>query len=418
MGCMRVAFLTWEYPPLIVGGLGTYSHYMTRWMARLGHEVEVYAPSPPGVKPEPSDIERLEVNWVQVPDLSPGLRHAVSEEIQAWGDGVKFFSDVLTYNSAAASTIASKILRGDLDIVSYNDWLCSLAGISLSRLGGAATVYHVHSTEWGRALGRGSRTVTEIERLGAEYACAIITVSHAMKDDLQLHGWPANKIQVVWNGVDPDVYDPAKVSRQEVESLRARYGIGPDDLMILFVGRLVHVKGARELVEAMPHVLREVPKAKLVILGKGDLEGDLHNLIRDLGLSGKVVLRTEFVSERERIIHYAASDVCVFPSLYEPFGIVSLEAMSMEKPVVVGARGVVGFREQVIPSGDNQCGIHVDGSNPLDIAWGLKEVLKYPDKAKWMGRNGRMRVLEEFTWRRAAEKTLRVYSNLLQVQRA
>lgn len=143
------------------------------------------------------------------------------------------------------------------------------------------------------------------------------------------------------------------------------------------------------------------------------MEGELNGLIRGLGLSGRVILRSEFVSERERILHYAASDVCVFPSLYEPFGIVSLEAMAMERPVVVGARGVVGFREQVVPSGEKQCGIHVDGSNPLDIAWGIKEVLRYPDRAKLMGKNGRQRVLDEFTWEKAARRTLEIYSQLL-----
>ncbi|MEM4152008.1 MAG: glycosyltransferase family 4 protein, partial [Nitrososphaerota archaeon] len=238
------------------------------------------------------------------------------------------------------------------------------------------------------------------------------------REDLQTHGWPADKIQVVWNGVDPEVYDPSRVNHQDRESIRSRYGIGPDENMILFVGRLVHVKGAGELVQAMPHILSEFPKTKLIILGKGEMEAELQNLIRDLGLKDRVILRTEFVSERERILHYAASDVCVFPSLYEPFGIVSLEAMAMERPVVVGARGVVGFREQVIPSGEEQCGMHVDGSNPLDIAWGVKEVLRDPDRARRMGRNGRKRVLKEFTWRRAAEKTLEVYSQLLQVEKA
>lgn len=415
---MRVAFITWEYPPVIVGGLGTYSYYMTLWMSRLGHDVEVYAPLPLGSHHQSVGVEKVEVNWVDVPDLSAGLRHVVNDEVKGWGEGVRFFSNIVTFNAAVSSRMVSKVLGGGFDVIAFNDWLCALSGISLSSLGKVSTVYHVHSTEWGRTMGRGSKTVSEIERHGAEYASIIITVSNAMKDDLQVHGWPGDKIRVVWNGVDPDVYDPSSVSQQERESLRQRYGIGADENMILFVGRLVHVKGVEELVQAMPHILSEFPNTKLVILGKGELEGVLHNLVRDLGLRDRVILRTEFVSERERIIHYAAADVCVFPSIYEPFGIVSLEAMAMERPVVVGARGVVGFREQVIPSGENQCGMHVDGSNPLDIAWGVKEVLRDPDRARRMGRNGRRRVLEEFTWRRAAEKTLEVYGQLIQVQRA
>jgi len=122
-----------------------------------------------------------------------------------------------------------------------------------------------------------------------------------------------------------------------------------------------------------------------------------------------VKLSFEFISEEERIRHYAASDVCVFPSTYEPFGIVSLEAMSMAKPVVVGARGVVGFAEQVIPNGPQKCGLHVNGGDPNDIAWGLNEALHNDAEAKAWGENGRKRVLDTFTWDKAVAETLKVY---------
>jgi glycosyltransferase involved in cell wall biosynthesis len=102
--------------------------------------------------------------------------------------------------------------------------------------------------------------------------------------------------------------------------------------------------------------------------------------------------------------------------VYEPFGIVSLEAMAMEKPIVVGAHGVVGFREQVVPSGPDQTGIHVNGEDPADIAWGIEEVLKDPNRAKTWGENGRKRVLEYFTWRKAAQQTLEIYNTLLPKQ--
>src|SRR5208337_2124872 len=101
------------------------------------------------------------------------------------------------------------------------------------------------------------------------------------------------------------------------------------------------------------------------------------------------------------------------PSLYEPFGIVVLEAMSMEKPVVVGAAGVSGMREIVICCGEDQCGYHVDPSNPTDIAWGITSVLENPDKMKWLGKNGRKRVLEEFTWDKIAKRTLGLYEQMV-----
>ena len=179
--------------------------------------------------------------------------------------------------------------------------------------------------------------------------------------------------------------------------------------MIFFLGRLTWVKGVRNLVQAMPLVLEEFPNTKLVILGKGEQQRDILEAVSRLGIKDKVICRFDFVPEEERILHYAASDLCVFPSIYEPFGIVSLEAMSMAKPVVVGAHGVVGFKEQVIASGPDQNGVHVNGNDPADIAWGIKQVLCDPERAKKWGENGRKRVLQYFTWRKAAEQTIEIY---------
>jgi glycosyltransferase involved in cell wall biosynthesis len=240
----------------------------------------------------------------------------------------------------------------------------------------------------------------------------IITVSHAMRDDLVKHGWSGSKISVVWNGVDPEHYNPAKYSQADAQKIREKYNIGPDEPMLLFLGRLMWVKSVRNLIQAMPLILEDYPKVKLVILGKGEEQKDIVETANRLGINDKVLYRFEFVPEEERILHYAASDVCIFPSVYEPFGIVSLEAMSMAKPVVVGARGVVGFREQVISSGPDQNGVHVNGEDPADIAWGVKEVLRDPERAREWGENGRKRVLEYFTWEKAADQTIQIYQSL------
>ena len=159
--------------------------------------------------------------------------------------------------------------------------------------------------------------------------------------------------------------------------------------------------------------LKKYPNTKLVILGKGEEQSDIVETAERLNIKDNIVYRFDFVSEKERILHYAAADVCVFPSIYEPFGIVSLEAMAMEKPVVVGARGVVGFKEQVVNGGADQNGVHINGEDPADIAWGIKETLRNPEKAKNWGENGRRRVLEYFTWRKVAEETLKIYESLL-----
>jgi glycosyltransferase involved in cell wall biosynthesis len=214
--------------------------------------------------------------------------------------------------------------------------------------------------------------------------------------------------------VDPEKYKLERVAGEKVAEVRQRYGLGKNDLMILFVGRLVWIKGVDKLIRAMPQVLEKVPNAKLVIVGLGDMRDYLERLVHNLNLQDVVKFRFEFIPEEERIAHYAACDVAVYPSLYEPFGIVTLEAMSMEKPVVVGATGVSGMREIVVTSGPDQCGFHINPNDPADIAWGIINAIQDPEKKTQFGRNGRKRVLERFTWERAAERTVQIYTELLE----
>jgi len=234
-----------------------------------------------------------------------------------------------------------------------------------------------------------------------------------MKDELTKLGFSKDKIQVCYNGVDEEKYNPETINAEQTRKLRESYGIKDEDLMILFIGRLVGVKGVDRLIMAMPHVLQKKPNAKLVIVGLGDLQDYLVNLVKTMRLENSVKFRFEFIPEEERILHYAACGVSVFPSLYEPFGIVVLEAMSMKRPVVVGAAGISGMREIVIPVGDEQCGYHVNPSNPPDIAWGILSALENPEKTKWLGNNGRQRVLNEFTWNKIAEKTIALYEKMI-----
>lgn len=412
---LRIAFFVWEYPPRLVGGLGTYAEYITREFVELGHDVTVFTLNPGNLKTR-EILKGVEVHRPLIADASNVFPFIVTEDLKRWGTNIRFFNDIFIYNVLSATKFINELVRKDnihYDIACVHDWLSSIAGMIIKNETKIPVAFHVHSTEWGRSGGQGSTVVSYLEHSMAEVADHIITVSYAMRDDLIRHGWSAPKISVVWNGVDPDRYDPEKCNQEEIRRLRERYGIKGDEQMILFLGRLTWVKGIRNLVQAMPLVLNEFPRAKLIILGKGEEEKDIIETSRRLGINNNVICNFEFVPENERILHYADADVCVFPSIYEPFGIVSLEAMSMKKPVVVGARGVVGFREQVIASGPEQNGIHVNGEDPADIAWGIKEVLRDPQRAKVWGDNGRKRVQQYFTWRKAAEETIEIYSALL-----
>jgi glycosyltransferase involved in cell wall biosynthesis len=412
---LRIGFFVWEYPPALVGGLGTYAQYVTQQYVDIGHDVSVFTLNPGNLKTR-EIIRGVEVHRPLIADASNVFPFFVTDDLKKWGTNIKLFNDIFIYNILSATKFINGLIKKEqykFDVVCVHDWLSSVSGLVIKNETKIPVVFHTHSTEWGRSGGQGSEVVTHMETAMAQNADRIITVSYAMQQDLIKHGWPQSKISVVWNGVDTERYDPRRIKEEDVKALRQQYGIPDDWNMILFVGRLTWVKGARNILQAMPSVLREFPNTKLVILGKGEEQRDITETADRLNVKDKIVYRFDFVPEEERILHYAAADLCVFPSLYEPFGIVSLEAMAMEKPVVVGARGVVGFREQVVNAGVDQTGVHVNGEDPSDIAWGIKETLRSPEKARNWGENGRRRVLEFFTWRKVADETLKIYESLL-----
>ncbi len=412
---MMIGFFVWEYPPQIVGGLGTYAEYITREFIALGHDVTVFTLNPGNLKTR-EIIKGVEVHRPLIVDAGNVFPMFVIDDLRRWGTNIRFFNNAFIYNILSATKFINRLIGKEgykFDVVCVHDWLSSIAGIIVKNETELPVVFHVHSTESGRSSGKGSEVVSHLESATAQTADRVITVSQAMREDLIRHGWPESKISVVWNGVSPERYNPEKYKAEDVKKIRDRYGVKSDETMLFFVGRLNWVKGIINLVQAMPLILDEYPKTKLVLLGKGEEQTNITETANRLGIEDKVIGRFEFIPEEERLLHYAASDVCVFPSVYEPFGIVSLEAMSMAKPVVVGAKGVVGFREQVIPSGPEQTGVHVNAAESADIAWGVKEALQDPEMAKKWGENGRKRVLQYFTWEKAAKQTAGIYESLL-----
>jgi len=406
---MKAAVLVYEYPPKIVGGLGTYAAEITRKFVLMDHDVTVFTMN--------DDEGSLPIHRPLHIDVSDSLPDVISEDIRKWGRGINLFGKLLVYNYLTASKLVNDLIKKEkiqYDIVVAHDWLSIMGGIAVKKETKLPLAFHVHSTEKGRTLGNGSGVVSNIEMRGGKMADIIVTVSYAMKDELIQLGFPREKIHVRYNGVDPEKYNPNKYSADQIKKVREQYGIKDNEFMIFFIGRLVGVKGVDKLIMAMPHILSKFPQAKLVIVGVGDLQEYLMNLTRTMRLDKYVKFNFNFIPEKERILHYAACDVAVFPSHYEPFGIVALEAMSMEKPLVVGASGVSGMREIVICCSEDQCGYHVDSNNPSDIAWGVMSALEDPEKRKWLGKNGRKRVLAEFTWSKISQKTVELYETTIQ----
>ncbi len=408
---MRIGYFVWEFPPRLVGGLGTYAKDMTGIFRKLGHDISVFTLNPGDLKTS-EEINGIFIHrpkTVQAFDILPLV---VSEELRKWGSNLQFFNEILSYNFLSASKFINQVaVEKKYDMVAIHDWLSAMSGLMIKDSMKMPLVFHIHSTEVQRA-GGGSKTIRELENKMIEKADLVITVSYSMKEHLTSLGCPRDKIRVVWNGCDSEAYRIEKADPELKESMKKRFGI-KNEKVVLFIGRLTYIKGVENLILGFPSVLREFPDTRLVIIGKGEQYNELVDMCKRLNISDKVSIISDFISEPERIASYALSDVCVFPSISEPFGIVSLEAMSMKKPLVVGASGINGFKEQVIPTGDEQCGVHVDGRQPTDIAWGLKEVLRDPERAKRWGENGRKRVESYFTLEKVAQSTLNVYNELL-----
>lgn len=403
---MKIAFFSWEYPPFLVGGLGIYTLNMTKKFVEKGNEVSVFTMNF-------NFKEFEEKNGVKIyrpfcPDSSRALSLFANNDILGWGENIKLFSDIFNYNLLSAKKFIELHKKEKFDVIAVHDWISAFSGLILKKTN-VPIVFHLHSVEEVRNF-PGSETLKKLEREMAREADKIITVSEAMKDFVSLIGYDREKISVCWNGTDPELLDPKKVDLELMEKLREKYKI-KDEKIVFFIGRLTWFKGIFNLVRAMPLVLKDFPKTKLIMVGIGE-DKATKELIKSLGLEKNVVLVNKWLKDEEKIAHFALADVCVFPSINEPFGIVASEAMAMEKPVVVGASGVSGFKEQVVPAGEDRTGVHVDGNRPEDIAWGIKEVLRNPEEAEKWGKNGRRLVLQKFTFDIAATKTLSIYESL------
>ena len=403
---MRIAYLSVEFPPRIFGGLGVYVDEISHEMVSIGESISVFTLGD-GDLARYQDMNGVEVFRMNPVALRDGLDVFFSQETLSWGDGLRFLEDLISLNQLSAGCIMD---NGPFNLCVAQDWLGLLGGMAVQREG-VPLIYHVHGLEVGRSDNPNPQIVA-LERRGGEVADGVITVSEAMKREMTRMGTPAEKISVCYHGVNADFFSPARVNPEDLALLRKRYGFSEDDIIILFVGRLEPVKGVRELFSVFPQVKARHDKARLLVVGRGSLEGYAAEEAKRQG-SGSVTLVTDFLGPAEKRLHYALADLCVFPSIYEPFGIVALEAAAMGKPAVVGAAGTSGLAEIVNnPAAPRPTGVHVNARDPSDIAWGINLALEDPERLASWGKNARKRAQEEFTWRKAAERTLAIYREI------
>lgn len=408
---MKIAYFSLEFPPRVFGGLGVYADSISKEIASLGHKISVFTLGD-GILKRKQTRRGISVFRDMPEPMRDGWEPFLSSRTLAWGDGVNFLFDLMSYNQLAAVSLRE---NGPFDLCVAHDWLGLPGAMAAKRSEDLPLIYHVHSLEVGRET-TPNQQIVDLEVKGAHLADGVITVSLAMKEQLVSLGIPKDKIQVCYHGVETDVFSPSATKPRRLQKLREKYGIEDGDEVILFVGRLEQVKGVIPLLEAMPGVLKEHPRAKLFIVGKGTLEERVRSMAQPLGDSVKVV--TDFLDLETKIHHYALADLCVFPSFYEPFGIVGVEAAAMERPAVVGSRGVSGLREIVDnPSSERPTGVHVNPHDPGDIAWGINLVLDNPDRMREWGKNGRAKCLDIFNWPRAAKETLEIYEKVISSRR-
>lgn len=375
---------SWEYPPHMVGGLGQHVYDLSRFLAAQGIMVHVITPR---VKGSPN--EQVE-NGVFI--------HRVGTPAQ---EECNFKSWTFSFNSEAISkAVAISGQINGLDVVHAHDWLAAYAGRSVSKIFEVPLVTTIHATEYGRNLGlhnRLQKEINEIEKNLALEADQVIACSRYMQKEIStLFGLRPDDINIIPNGVDPGLFI----------SLPERPGTLMDQTAsnVFFIGRLVPEKGVKQLINCFPAVIKEIPKARLVIGGQGPEEKSLYKLAEKLDLRESVQF-TGFLRDKERNYVYHEASIAVFPSLYEPFGIVALEAMATKTPVIVGN---VGGLADIVEHGET--GLKVNPGNEEELSAAIVRLLKDKALAEYITNNGYEKVTSLYSWDVIARRTAEVYS--------
>lgn len=357
---MRVIMLAWEYPPKVVGGLARHVYDLSHALAASGVKVDVITGDHPDA-PAEENLGNLTVHRVTVPASNDFVHwvHNLNAETE------KKVAELLEPPKPPRSRKKSeaKLVIEEPTVIHAHDWLSEFAGKALKEKYRLPLVATIHATEHGRNHGIHNDTQKYIS--GIEWdlcyeAWRVICCSHYMKDEIaSVLGVPVDKMDVIPNGVDP-----AKFNVDFDKAAFREWFAKPNEKIIFFVGRMVPEKGVQVLIEAMPDILAGYNDAKLVIVGGGHKD-HLVKLAHEKGISEKVFF-TGYIDDETLVKLYNVIDVAVYPSLYEPFGIVALEAMVAKVPVVVSDVG--GLRE-VVDHGVT--GLSAWADNPDSLAWAV-----------------------------------------------
>ena len=375
--------VTWEYPPLVVGGISAHAGGLARALARAGHDVVVLTLHHPDV---PDDEE---VDGVRV------LRAATE---LPWLPDDQFVARMAGANHHLVALVA-RLRDWQPDIVHAHDWLVAWAGQTLRTWWDVPLVATIHATERGRSgghLGPGQPSaINSIEWWLTYAATRVICCSRFMRQEvLDAFQLPGEKVDVVPNGVDPQSWAPAPGD----DGRR-----GGDEPLLVSWGRVQYEKGFQTFVHALPEVRQEVPGVRAVVAGQGSYLPDLHAAARAVGVED-ICAFPGFVPDEElkRLLHEAT--VAVIPSFYEPFGIVALEAMAAGAPVLAAASG--GLVEVIDGTG---AGVLYPPGDAGALSGALRRMLAHPG-ALADQQAAATRLLDGYTWDAVAARTVPVYT--------
>jgi starch synthase len=400
---MRIAILTNEYPPHIYGGAGVHVEYLTRELARLddgAHTVTVICFGDQSVHESNLTVRGVRADF-PLPYQDP--RH-------------QKFMDTLARDLLMVGSLSER------DVIHCHTWYTHLAGCLAKQLTGARLILTTHSLEPHRPwkveqLGTAYRASSWIEHTAYRNADGVIAVSESMREDVHaLYGVPRERIRVIPNGIDLDLYKPTPNS-----AILDRYGIDPARPFVLFVGRITRQKGIIHLVHAIPHI----QSGAQIVLCAG--APDTKEIGREMAeaveqargrTANPIIWVAQMVPRHDIIPLYSQAALFVCPSVYEPFGLINLEAMACGTPVVASAVG--GIKEVVVPE---ETGLLVpfatrdtsafEPRDPerfaLDLAAAINRLLADPEGRQRMGQQARQRVERSFSWPSIARRTCDFY---------
>lgn len=387
---MKILMLTWEYPPRIVGGIARVVHDLSKRLIKDGHEVTVVTYKD-GDTPAYENDKGVEVYRVENYMIHPN----------------NFIDWIMQLNFnliAKATEIIQK--EGKFDVIHAHDWLVANAAKALKNAFDIPIVATIHATEAGRNSGihdDTQRYINDTEWLLTYEATEVIVNSNYMKNHVQgLFGLPFDKINVIPNGINLTNFNG--VDRDY--DFRRQYAMD-NEKIILYVGRLVYEKGVQHLISAMPKILENYHDAKLIIAGKGGMLDELKGQAEAMGLSNKVYF-TGYLNSKQVQKMYKCADVAVFPSTYEPFGIVALEAMLAGVPTVVSD---IGGLNEIVDHGVNGMKSYAGNSN--SIADSVISLLYDKQLATNISKKAKQKVKEEFNWNKIAQDTHYIYEQAI-----